>query len=91
MKGVYAIVEFATAEDAGSVVRNASLPPLSGRRLIVKERSLRKEIHLHHVGTEHTKERFPLTQHKQQSANEQMAAFLSEELIINLKSSSTVC
>jgi len=82
-------VEFANEESATAVLTQESLPSLNGKRLTVKERTLNK-VALQVKLPKTRKRKRNDSQQDAEGQQEEMASFLSEDLITKLKSTPTV-
>lgn len=88
-KGVFAIVEFADEESVTAVLTQESLPILNGKRLTVKERTVNKAALQVKLQKSRKRKRND-SQQDSEGQQEEMASFLSEDLITKLKSTPTV-
>ncbi|KAL9968156.1 hypothetical protein ACROYT_G026494 [Oculina patagonica] len=86
-KGVFAIVEFSNAESVNTVLTQESLPLLNGKRLTVKERTVNK------AAPQFKTQKSRKCKHDDSQYNQdphletkEMAPFLTENLIVKLKS-----
>ena len=81
---MYAIVEFQQEESVSKVLGKQELPPLNGRTLRVKARSVPKERKPGHGAGIH------LSPSRKHNLEQELPSFLGEEVITKLRSASLV-
>lgn len=82
-------MEFADEESVTAVLTQESLPILNGKRLTVKERTVNKAALQVKLQKSRKRKRND-SQQDSEGQQEEMASFLSEDLITKLKSTPTV-